>query len=71
MYESRPFKHLNVEKMKNRIVTHFYLKESKTNEKDLAPIYLRITINGTRAEISANRRVSIGDWVKVSERVLS
>lgn len=55
--------------MKNRIVTHYYIKESKTDDKDLTPIYLRITINGTRAEISANRRVSISDWDKVTERV--
>lgn len=55
--------------MKNRIVTHYYLKESKTNDKDQAPIYLRITINGTRAEISANRRTSESEWDRVTERV--
>jgi hypothetical protein len=44
--------------MKNKIVTHFYVKESWKNKKGEAPIYLIITINGERAEISTNRRVS-------------
>ena len=31
--------------MKNKIVTHFYVKEARKDSKGLAPIYLRITIN--------------------------
>jgi len=55
--------------MKNKIVTHFYLKESKKDNNGEAPIYLRITINGERAEISANRRIKPDLWDKASERV--
>ena len=32
--------------MKNKIVTHFYVKESSKDKKGEAPIYLRITVNG-------------------------
>jgi len=44
--------------MKNKIVTNFYVKESKKDRRGMAPIYLRITINGERAEISTDRRVN-------------
>ena len=55
--------------MKNKIVTHFYVKESKKDSNGEAPIYLRITINGERAEISANRKISPDMWDKSAERV--
>lgn len=55
--------------MKNRIITHFYLKELKKNRNGEAPIYLRITINGERSEISTNRKVNPALWNKTSERV--
>jgi len=55
--------------MKNKIVTHFYVKEEKKDNIGEVPIYLRITINGERAEISTNRRVHSNLWDKASERV--
>lgn len=55
--------------MKNKIVTHFYVKETKKDSNGEAPIYLRITVNGERAEISANRRIRPDMWDKSSERV--
>ena len=55
--------------MKNKIVTHFYVKEEKKDNNGEVPIYLRITVNGERAEISANRRVHPDNWDKSSERV--
>ncbi|MFO7622394.1 MAG: Arm DNA-binding domain-containing protein, partial [Bacteroidales bacterium] len=54
--------------MKNKIVTHFYVKEARKDRKGEAPIYLRITVNGERAEISTNRRISPDLWDKDSER---
>jgi hypothetical protein len=54
--------------MKNRIVKHFYVKETKKDKKGESPIYLRITINGERAEISTNRRIVPGNWDKAAER---
>ena len=47
--------------MKNKLKTHFYVKKST--------IYLRITINGERAEISTNKKIDTTTWNKVSERV--
>ncbi len=55
--------------MKNKIVTHFYLKGSWKDKNGDAPIYLRITVNGKRAEISTNRRANPDLWDKSSERV--
>ena len=55
--------------MKNKIVTHFYVKEEKKDNNGEAPIYLRITVNGERAEISTNRRVDPELWDKAAERV--
>ncbi len=55
--------------MKNKIVTHFYVKEEKKDNNGEVPIYLRITMNGERAEISTNRRVDLNLWDKASEKV--
>jgi site-specific recombinase XerD len=55
--------------MKNKIVIHFYVRESKKDDNGEAPIYLRITLNGERSEISTNRRVNPEVWDKASERV--
>jgi hypothetical protein len=55
--------------MKNKIVIHFYVKEARIDSKGEAPIYLRITLNGERAEISTNRKVNPENWDKASERV--
>jgi site-specific recombinase XerD len=56
--------------MKNRIVKHFYVKETKKDRIGEAPIYLRVTVNGERAEVSTNRRISPDNWDKSSERVV-
>jgi len=56
-------------KMKNKITTRFYVREAKKDRKGEAPIYLRITVNGERAEISTNRRVNPELWDKASQKV--
>jgi hypothetical protein len=55
--------------MKNKIVAHLYVKEEKEDNNGEAPIYLRITMNGERAEISTNRKVNPENWDKASEKV--
>lgn len=55
--------------MKNKIVTHFYVKEQRKDSQGEAPIYLRITVNGDRAEISADRKVKTENWDRAAERV--
>ena len=40
----------------------FYLKKSRVNKNNEAPIYLRLTVDGKRAEISTGRRIDIRKW---------
>ena len=46
----------------------FLLKMKKKNNKNLIPIYSRVTINGQRIELSTKRWVSISDWDKKKQR---
>jgi site-specific recombinase XerD len=47
----------------------FYIKRSKPNNNGEAPIYLRITCNGKRAETSLNRWVIPDSWNSSKNRV--
>src|SRR3569833_1823153 len=40
----------------------FYLKRSKMNAEGLTPVYLRITIDGARVEVSSKRYVNPAQW---------
>ncbi|MGF7077634.1 site-specific integrase [Mucilaginibacter sp. 3215] len=40
----------------------FYVKRSKTNAEGLAPVYLRITVDGVRIEISSKRYINPDKW---------
>ncbi|WEA01864.1 site-specific integrase [Mucilaginibacter sp. SJ] len=40
----------------------FYVKRSKTNSEGLAPVYLRITVDGVRIEVSSKRYVNPDKW---------
>ena len=40
----------------------FTVKKSKINKAGLVPVYLRITVNSERAELSANRKVALKKW---------
>jgi site-specific recombinase XerD len=40
----------------------FYLKKSHVNKQGFIPIFLRITVNGSRAEISTNCKVELDKW---------
>ena len=48
--------------MKNTFAILFYLKKSKLNSNNEAPIYLRITVEGKRAEFSIKRKINIKKW---------
>ncbi len=48
--------------MKNSLSLLFYIKKGKANAEGKAIIYLRITIDGKRAEFSVRRRVGIDRW---------
>ena len=47
----------------------FYLKKSKVDTQGKAPIYLRITVNGKRSEISIKRRTDINKWCNKANKV--
>jgi len=55
--------------MENKLVTHFYLKQARKDRTGMAPIYLRITVNGNRAEVSTNKKIEPECWDSSSERV--
>lgn len=46
----------------------FTLKRSKEDKAGEVPIYLRITVNGKRAEISTNRKVEVSKWDSGTQR---
>ena len=48
--------------MKNKISILFYAKSAKTSKNGLLPIYLRITVDGVRIEISTSKFVEKSKW---------
>jgi site-specific recombinase XerD len=48
--------------MKTNFTLLFYLKKQKTWNKGPVPIYIRITVNGRRSELSAGRSCEISRW---------
>jgi len=48
--------------MKNSISQLFYIKRSKADSNGKVNIYLRITVNGKRSELSIQRKVSLDKW---------
>lgn len=56
--------------MKTDFTIHFHLVNSKINNKGLAPIYLRLTVNNKRIEYSITRRTGPKFWNKKSQKVL-
>ena len=48
----------------------FYLKKSKVDAQGKCPIYLRITIDGKRAEISTKRTIEIDKWSNQANKAI-
>lgn len=48
--------------MKNTFSHIFYIKRTKVDNKGKSVIYLRITVNGRRSELSTKRKVDINKW---------
>jgi hypothetical protein len=40
----------------------FYIKKKKLNKKKQAPIYFRITVNGTQTALSLHRSIEVELW---------
>jgi hypothetical protein len=54
--------------MDYNLTTHFYLKNGRENSKGQSPVYLRITLNGQRTEISTNQSILADNWNKQAEK---
>lgn len=48
--------------MNTKLSILFYVKRAKSNSQGLAPIYLRVTINGERIEFAAKRFIQPDRW---------
>lgn len=55
--------------MKVKVSVLFYIRKSKTKSSSHAPIYMRITVNGARAEFSTGKIVEISKWHPVLTRM--
>ena len=49
--------------MKYDLSILFYLKKAQSDKKGLIPIYMRITVNSARTELSTNRKIELTKWV--------
>ena len=47
---------------KNTFSISFYQRTDKIDQMNTAPIFMRVTVNGERAEIAVNRRFGIDRW---------
>ena len=48
--------------MKTKITLHFYVKSTKANAAGLLPIYVRLTVDGKRLELSTKKFVEQSKW---------
>ncbi len=55
--------------MENKLVNHFYLKKAKVDKAGKAPVYLRLTLNGERVEMSVHKKIKPDMWDKSAERI--
>jgi site-specific recombinase XerD len=55
--------------MSKTFTLFFYVKKSKIKADNMAPIYLRITVNGKRSEVSTKRYVEPEKWNPAKGRV--
>ena len=56
--------------MKTNLRMLFYPKKQKNYDKGLVPIYLRITVNGKRSEVSTGRECDSQKWNSKSGRMM-
>ncbi len=56
--------------MQNTFSLLFYIKRSKADNNEKANVYVRITVNGKRAELSIRRKVSLKKWSSKSARAI-
>lgn len=54
--------------MKTNFSLLFYMKKPKNYQTGIAPIYLRITVNGKRSEVTTGRSCEPAQWNPISNR---
>lgn len=55
--------------MKAKVSVLFYAKKSKAKSNSRVPVYMRITVNGERAEFSTGKKVEISKWSSAQNRI--
>ena len=55
--------------MKQTFTVLFFLKTSKINIKGKAPVYLRVTVNGKRSEVSTQHFIVPSKWNSKKQRL--
>ncbi len=55
--------------MKAKVSVLFYTKKSKAKVSSKIPVYMRITVNGHRAELSTGKTVELSRWNAAQSRV--
>ena len=48
----------------------FFLQKNKISQDGRAPIYMRITVNGKRSQISIGRKIEVSKWNKQAGKVI-
>tara|TARA_R110000868_G_scaffold68570_1_gene202719 strand:- start:17161 stop:17436 length:276 start_codon:yes stop_codon:yes gene_type:complete len=48
--------------MQNTFSILFYPKQSDVDKEGKSPIYMRITVNGKRSEVSIQRKIEVSNW---------
>ena len=56
--------------MKTNFSLLFYVKKQKNYTSGVAPIYLRITVDGKRSEVTTNRECNPENWNRKSGRLI-
>ena len=55
--------------MENYIKIHYYIKNNRLNLKGEAPIYLRVTVNSQRFEMSTHKSILSTNWDNKKQRL--
>ena len=55
--------------MKHKMSILFYTKGTKTSKNGLVPIYLQITVDGTRVEFSTSKFIELPKWNSVANKM--
>jgi len=55
--------------MKNTFSVLFYPKRRDSDLPDKASVYMRVTVNGRRSELSINRKVNVSKWNQKAEKL--